>query len=79
MDFPTPKELKKLADTCRKVGIKTFKCAQFEFTLTEDIPLTPYQKAKEIKQLHTQGKIESDELTEDQLIEWSTGGSEANI
>lgn len=33
----SPKELKKLAKACREAGIKHFKNAELEFTLTDDL------------------------------------------
>lgn len=69
------KEIKKLADTCRKAGIKQFKCSDFEFTLTDETPVSSYKKRqakippKDIASL--QGEIESDSPTEDELLLWS--------
>lgn len=42
MALPTPKELKKLADACRKAGIYHFKGDGIEFTLG---PMTSTHKA----------------------------------
>jgi hypothetical protein len=80
MAFPTPKELKKLADTCRKAGIKHFKCEGMEFTLADDLPSDSPKAAK-----HNHGvtdRIETDSLSPDELLFWSTGvashGAEEN-
>lgn len=83
MDTPTLKQLKKLADICRKVGIKSFKCPAFEFTLTEDIPVSNYKKAKEdkVQQQEYNDKvrqIQSEALTEEQLLFFSTPDEELN-
>ncbi len=68
------KSLKKLADTCRKAGIKTFKNAELEFTLTDEVPVSQYKKAKkstEAKASVSNSSIESDSLTEEQLLFFS--------
>lgn len=76
-----PKELKKLADACRKAGIKHFKNADIEFTLTEEAPVSTYKRKKEVM-LIPQGSLlqetikNADTLTEDELLFWSTGGDE---
>jgi hypothetical protein len=45
-----PKELKKLADACRKAGIKSYKADGIEFTLTDEAPApSPYKKRKAAK------------------------------
>lgn len=73
------KELKKLADACRKAGIKHFKNADFEFTLSEDGPISNYKKRSLAKsQIQEPGSqitnsIASDTLTEDALLFWSSG------
>lgn len=74
----SPKELMKLASACRKAGIKHYKTADFEFTLTDDVP------AKIIKgqvQSIQPSTIETDSLTQDQLMMWSAMDptSESNI
>ncbi len=63
------KELKKLAAMCRKVGIKSFKSADFEFTLTESEP----SSNKKAKEHHEPGIPTSDGLTPQELLFWSTG------
>lgn len=74
MPAPSPKQLKKLADACRKAGIKSYKDADCEFTLTEDAP------TKKVKQSHNLSSIaksdaafSSDTLEGDSLLFWSTG------
>lgn len=68
------KELKKLAATCRKAGIKTFKNAEVEFTLSDEAPVSikryGLQKAS---QSDTNSELQvTDTLTEDQLLMWSS-------
>lgn len=48
MDLPDPKQLKKLADYCRKAGIKTYECAECKITLDDAyVPApSPYQRRK---------------------------------
>lgn len=78
------KTLKKLSAACRKAGIKTYKCAEFEITLADSTPTTSYKRSKE-KKLSNQplipssdriDEIDSDGLTEDQLLFWSATAEE---
>jgi hypothetical protein len=69
---PTAKELKKLAKACREAGIHYFKSADFEFTLT-GVPPEKITKNKSVE-TDVQGDIESDTLTEEELLYWSTQG-----
>ncbi len=78
MDFPNAKDLKKLADACRKAGIKHFKSGNVEFTLSDEVPVSNYKKKASsympTKELDVIDKnYQSDELTEEQLLFWSTG------
>lgn len=78
MPVPTAKELKKLAKACREAGIHYFKSADFEFTLTGVAPEKPTRN--KFAQTDIQGEIESDSLTEEELLYWSTnGGLPVNI
>lgn len=77
MNLPDPKALKKLAAACRKAGIKTYKCGDLEFTLTDEAPVSDY-KATKRKQAPTKVSdvdvaFDTDSLTEEQLLMWSTG------
>jgi len=71
------KSLKKLAETCRKVGISHFKGPEFEFTLTPDAPVSEYKKKKEEKSFEeSQAEaidqaFSSDNLPEETLLMWS--------
>ena len=71
----TPKELKKLADACRKAGIKYYKDGQIEFSLTDEAPQSKYKKSKPETQFQT-SLVETDSLTEDQLLMWSSGAAD---
>ena len=75
MQLPDLKELKKLADACRKAGIKHFKSNDFEFTLTDDIPVSNYKKRKVAAEVSAPAPsiFETDTLTEEQLLNWSSG------
>lgn len=70
----TPKELEKLVKTCRKMGIKSYKGPDFEFTLTDDAPVKSSKSAILKEKLNVQGDVESDSLTQDQLLMWSAMG-----
>ena len=73
------KQLKKLADACRKAGIKHFKNAEFEFTLSDDTaPISNYKRKKVAEAPSTADSpankpFVTDSLTEDELLFWSTG------
>lgn len=71
-----PKALKKLAAICRSSGIKHYKCADFEFTLTDEAPVSNYKKRlktnKQVKDNDTQ-LIQSEGLTEEDLLFYSVG------
>lgn len=78
MDF---KELKKLADACRKAGIKHFKNADVEFTLSDEGPVSSYKKRKATKNVtqeesNSVNDIQSDALTQEQLLFWSLPNAE---
>lgn len=81
--LPTAKELKKLADSCRKAGIKAFKGYGIEFTLSDDAP-TPTRRRKPgvdiikraVDDPNDVSAFISDELTEEALLFWSTGDIE---
>ena len=70
MNFPNPKELQKLAMACRKAGIKSFKCADFEFNLTDELPVSPKKRAA---MPLTSDTITTTELSEEALLFWSAG------
>ncbi len=75
-----PKNLIKLAKACRAAGIKHYKCPEFEFTLTDEVPVSNYKKrvtAKPQIQETSSSLIETDSLTTDQLLMWSTGLDES--
>lgn len=68
METPNLKLLKKLADSCRKAGIKEFEGYGFKFTLSD---VLPEKKSSKITQLNTNDDFETDSLTEEQLLNWS--------
>lgn len=76
MPLPSPKELKKIADSCRKAGIAYFKCADFEFTLSPQAQSTPTAKRSDNTKLvdNTSTYQDRPELTDDELLLWSSGG-----
>lgn len=79
MPAPSPKELKKLAAACRLAGIKTYKGEGFEFTLSEEAPPVSNYKKKQMAGAPEQPKtsqsesFESDSLSDDALMFWSSG------
>lgn len=75
MDQPDLKALKKLADLCRKAGIKHYKSDKFEFTLSEDVPVSNYKRQKAISKPTStpDSPFVSDTLSEQELLFWSVG------
>lgn len=77
MNLPDPKALKKLADTCRKAGIKHFRSADFEFTLSDEITTKVSQKSAKANSYEDQAaKFESDTLSPEELLFWSVSPPE---
>jgi hypothetical protein len=81
MDMPDFKTLKKLAFTCRKLGIKTIRLGDLEVTLSDYEPTKRSYKVRAKGQPVVEGSstpddIDSDELSEDQLLFWSAGNPE---
>lgn len=72
MDFPDVKQLKKLAATCRSVGIKTFKCGDFEFTLGDVVPYRPARKTSKATVVDSDNPPTEEQLSEEELLFWST-------
>lgn len=70
MTLPTSKELKRLAATCRKAGIKHFKSGDFEFTLSDSLP-EPRRRANASEYQAPDAAFQGEELTQDQLLNWS--------
>lgn len=75
-DIITPKQLHALAKACRKAGITSFKGHGIEFTLTDSAPTTrnkaSTKRAAQPKDLG-ENVVETDELSQDALLFWSTG------
>lgn len=75
------KALRKLAEACRKAGIKHFKNAEMEFTLSDEGPISNYKKrsAKSTEEEKSENdSFASDTLTEQQLLMWSAIDSTDN-
>lgn len=67
-----PKELKALAEACRKAGISKFKCGNLEFELAPEAPQSAYKRAKAEKAPSVeQGPIETDELSPYETLMYS--------
>ena len=70
------KALKILALECRKVGIKHFKNSEFEFTLTDEVPVSNYKRKKTQKLEFPISNLNADieetnKLTDEQLLLYS--------
>lgn len=87
MDFPNLKELKKLAKACRSAGIsgfKYFKDGSYEFQLDPSYSENPKRKSAKSKENFSEQNspsldVETDSLTDEQLMFWSSGqGDGAN-
>ena len=73
MDLPDAKQLKKLAQACRKAGVKTLKYGDLEITIGDE-PTKATKTRKEslnAPQASTSDSIESDDLSPDELMFWS--------
>lgn len=79
----THKELKRLADSCRKAGIISFKNADVEFTLASTPPVHT-KRFRNKKSTHQSPEVEQgdvlneDVLSQEDLLFWSTGITEEN-
>lgn len=69
METPNLKLLKKLADACRKAGIKDFEGYGFKFSLSGYVPST--RNAKKTQAVDVPDTFDTDTLTEEQLLNWS--------
>ena len=78
MTFPTAKELKKLADACRKAGIKVFECPDYKITLSDYYVAS--RSAYKSRKAQAKGSIQSDEvpsengISGEELLYYSAGG-----
>ena len=70
MNIVDPKRLKKLAETCRKAGIKHFKSDEFEFTLG-DLPLKTPRRSRAPANV-SPDYIATDAMTPADLLMWSS-------
>lgn len=73
MDLPNLKQLQKLAQACRKAGIRTFKGYGFEFTL-DDAPTKAPRAAAKGAHNFPDTAFESDSPTPEELLFWSAAG-----
>lgn len=72
MTLPTPAQIKKLADACRKAGIKHFKSGDLEFTLGDAPPKSPRNKTSSpVDETPPDANFKHDELSYEQLLNWS--------
>lgn len=81
----SPKEIKKLADACRKAGIKSFKNSEVEFTLSDTIPFAQpntrrVRKATVSDVLEQPDVVINDEttLSDEDILFWSSPQTEEN-
>ena len=74
-----PKILKKLAKACREAGIKHYKDADMEFTLTDEAPQTSAPRGhKAAPQPAASGvapEFETDSLSPEELLFWSVNNN----
>lgn len=78
--FPTSKELKKLADACRKAGITSFKGGGIEITFSDNPAPTATRRRRAASAPQetpaAEGPFKSDTLSEEELLFWSIGGNQ---
>ena len=76
------KDLKALVNTCRKLGIKTFKTAEYEFTLADHEPKPIVRRPKSSLKPKSELQQQLDELndvipgdmpSDESLLFWSAG------
>ena len=69
------KAIKKLADVCRKAGIKHYKSADFEFTLTDEAPVSLGKASAKQAELSSDpgSLLTGSGLSEQELLYWSAG------
>ncbi len=73
MTLPTAKELKKLTQACRSAGITAFEGGGIKFTLSDLPPTTKKEaSAKSAPVDLGPNTVESDELTDEQKLFWSS-------
>jgi len=76
MALPSAKELKKLAKACRAAGIRHFKNAEIEFTLTDYVSEPAKKSVQKRNETSTMMSVmaddfETEELNQDALLFWS--------
>lgn len=81
----SPKEIKKLADACRRAGIKSFKNSEVEFTLSDSLPIA-HNNTRRVSKITVSDVLQqpdvivNDEtaLSEEELLFWSSPQTEEN-
>lgn len=73
MTLLSTKDLVKLANACRKAGIKTFKSEGIEFTLTDEIPEKVIKGKKGLEAAES-SQPTNEELPYESLLHWSVMG-----
>jgi hypothetical protein len=83
MILPNYKALIKLANACRKAGIKHYKDSDCEFTLTDDAPQSAYKKRQKsqpkVVNSDVDLDVQTDALTQEQLLLWSAGNIAGDV
>lgn len=75
MNSPDLKQLKALIALCRKNGVLSVKCGDIELTLGETPVKQTKNNRKEDKPSALTDKVESDTLSPEALLFWSSGES----
>ena len=73
-----PKTLKKLAKACRDAGIKHYKDADMEFTLTDEAPQAAAPRGRKAAPKPAPGvapEFETDSLSPEELLFWSVNNN----
>lgn len=65
-------ELEKIVKFCRKHGVLSLKTTEFDISLGPiERPESYYKRRKNNQETSSNDSIESDELTEEQILNWS--------
>lgn len=76
MGFPDIEYIEKLMVLCRKKGVASCKVGEFEFTFSDTVPEPKRRSSRKAPKADVesqQGSIETDGLSSDELLFWSTG------
>lgn len=70
------KQITKIAKACRKAGITSFKCPEFEFTVSDNLPepkrIHKSQIASKDAEVSEPEKVETETLSDEALLFWSS-------